>query len=103
MIELLNCGAADNVTSECFEQWLKSDKLMVSIVRQLVSTPLFIRPMGGFIKQHVDSTIKKYLLMQLYNESGKSVKTRASLPPSRLASDAAEKSKNTSKPKDSKR
>lgn len=95
VIELFSRGAADDDMSECFQRWSKSEKFRNAIVERIASNQFFIRPVTGFIKQHVDSTIDKYHLTKLYAETGKMDKTGAPLPPSRSSSDAAKNCKST--------
>lgn len=68
-----------------------------TVVKQIVSSSLFISPLAGFIKQHVDATIPECRLTQLYSKSKKVEKTRVPLFPIRSSSDATDKSEN--KPK----
>lgn len=50
VIELLSRGDAENIMSECFDQWLTRDKLKNDIVKQIQSRSLFIQRVAGFIK-----------------------------------------------------
>lgn len=56
VIELLSCGAAEDVMLEYFECWLKTDTLMNDALKRIVSHPLFIRPLAGFFNEHLSAT-----------------------------------------------
>lgn len=84
MIVMETLRAADNVMSECLEQWSKSNKIMIAIVKQIVFVLLFIRLVPEFIKQHVmDSTIDNCRLTQVFAKMVKMNKAGVPLPPSR--------------------
>lgn len=97
VIAFCSGGAAEEVMSQCFERWSQSDTFTNAVVKRIVSNPFFIRPVAGFIKQHIDSAIDKYRLTQLHAETEKVDKTGVPLPPSRLSSDATKMSENTLK------
>lgn len=99
MIKFFRLGAAEDVMSQGFEKWSKSDTFMNAVVKRIVSNPLFILPMAGFIKQHVRSYIDECSLKRLYAGTGKVGKTEVPLPPSMSSSDAAQESGSTLKRK----
>lgn len=65
-IALISCRTSNDVLLERFERWSNSEKLMSAIVKQTVNSPLFIRQLSSFIKQHVESTTEECPLTQLY-------------------------------------
>lgn len=61
-------------------------------VKRVVSSPLVIRPVAGFLKQQVDSSIEDCRLKQLHAETGKDNEKEVPVPPSRSPSAATENS-----------
>lgn len=57
MINLFSRGTADDANLECLKGCLKPSTFKNAIEKRIVSSPLFIRPVVGFIKQHVELTI----------------------------------------------
>lgn len=70
---------------------------MNDVVKRIVPSPVFIRPVAALIKQHVTLTMYECHLMQLYSNKGKVSITGVPLPSSGFSSDAAGKSENTQK------
>lgn len=57
VIKVLNHRASENVMSKRFQRCSTSDKLMNAAVKRTISSPSFIRPVTGFIKQRVNAII----------------------------------------------
>lgn len=57
VIKLLSHRAADEVTWECLERWLKSEKFMWKILKRAVSNPFCIWPVARFFKQQGEKAI----------------------------------------------
>lgn len=96
-IKVYRSEAADGVVFECLERWSQSVTFMNALVERIVSILMFILPVAGFIKQHVDATIDECRLMQLHAESGQVNKKRVLALPSRSTSYVTENSENTRK------
>lgn len=97
LIQRFSHGAAGDVLSQCFEEWSHSGTFINDVIKRIIFNSLFTRPLEGFIKQHMDSTIAEGDLMQIYAKVGSLDKTCVTLPPIRFSSEAPEKSRNTLK------
>lgn len=53
---------------------------MNAVLKRIVFILVFLRPVGGFIKQHMNGTIEKCSLTQLHTENGDVRKIAVSLP-----------------------
>lgn len=88
VIELFSRRAADKLMSQSLRRWSQSGMFKNAVLKRVDSNPFFILPMAGFIKGHVNSTIMKCTLTQLYSEKGKVGEKEVPLPPSRSLSGA---------------
>lgn len=70
----------------------KSDKLIIGAEKWIVSSPCFLRPMTGLIKQNVAWTVNEYCFTKLSDETRMENKTGVPPPRSRLSSGATVKS-----------
>lgn len=57
LLILLCRRAADNVTSDCFERWSKSDTFRNTVVEKTVFRSITMWPIAVFIKQRVSAPI----------------------------------------------
>lgn len=97
LVKVFRCGAADDVTSQCFEQWKKSDTFMNAAVEQIVAKPFFILPVGGSIKQHNYEATDLCDFTELSDESRKVDETVVPRSPRSCSSNATDKLENTFK------
>lgn len=97
MIKVCRRGAADDVTLQCFERCSQWDTFTKTVKKRIVLAALFIQPVDGFVKEHVNASIDKWRLTQLYAEAGNVQKKGLQLTPSRSSSDATGKFKNMPK------
>lgn len=93
MFKLFSRGAAENFTSECLECCSKIEIFMKTSIQQLVSNLLPIRPVTGFSKQLVDSTIDGSCLIKIYDQTWLEVEIEMVLPPCKSYRDSGKSSR----------
>lgn len=64
VLKLFSHEAGVDFMSDCLERWMKTDKFLNAVVKRIVSNPLFVWLVTGFIQQHVGSVIDEFCFTQ---------------------------------------
>lgn len=94
VVKLFGRRVAGDIISQWFERESKLDKIMNSVEKRVLPSPLYIELAAGFSKPHMHSTMNECCFTPLHSETEMEIKTGVASHQSKLSSDTAEQSKN---------